>query len=171
MKLSNCKRCDASDLCWAQNAMGKWILLTKDGKPHHCDDGKIKAVKCKYCSANDLYWAEELNTHTKEKKAVLTESYGLPHACDERLAFLAKEKQDKKDKYEAEKKRLTSIPDGSCEPCKGTGNNLASTTGFGLCSNCHGLGRFSERNKKAMLAEMRRKIWPNMQENYYARRW
>src|SRR5689334_202682 len=102
MKVTKCKRCNAENVFWTQNnANGKWQLCdATNGSQHHCDDGKLKAVKCKYCTANDLHWAEDVNPHTHEKKMVLMESYGLQHACDERIAFLAKEKQDKKDKYE-----------------------------------------------------------------------
>lgn len=169
MKLTTCKRCDAKNVFWCQNANGRWHLVDDLGKQHFCDDGKIKAVKCKYCNANDLHWAEDINPHTQQKKMVLTESYGLPHACDERLAFLAKEKQDKKDKYEAEKKRVHAHPDGKCTLCNGTGNDLSSKTGYGLCVNCHGQGSFNERNRKQMLADERRKIWPNMTD--YRRGW
>lgn len=179
MRLTSCKRCNSPDLCWTQNASGKWILVGKDGLQHHCDDGKIKAVKCKYCNANDLYWAEEVDPNAwakapeHQKKAVLTESYGLPHACDERLAFIAKEKQDKKNKYEAEKKRINAHPAGICETCRGTGCNQHNSqlSPFGLCSNCHGKGNFDVRSKSLMLAEVRRQIWPNMQDNPCARRW
>ena len=166
MRPTKCKRCDAENMFWSQNSNGKWQLKDERGNMHHCDDGKLKAVKCKYCNAADLHWAEEVNPHTQDKKAVLTESYGLPHACDERLAFLAKEKQDKKDKYEAEKTRVNAHPEGRCTPCNGTGNNLANPNGYGLCTNCHGHGSFTERTKKAMLASTRQKIWPNMQSTY-----
>lgn len=173
MKLTNCKRCDTADLLWSQGSSGKWVLKDKNGEQHHCDDGKIKSVKCKYCNADDLYWAEELNPVTKEKKAILTESYGLPHACDERMAMIAKEKQDKKDKYEAEKKRINAIADGPCEPCKGTGNAIVLGS-YTLCTNCSGYARFNQANRKIMLSHLRRKIWPNMPETYstgYRKRW
>ena len=168
MKLTKCKRCDAPDVYWTQNSNGKWHLVTQDGKQHFCDDGKIKAVKCKYCSANDLHWAEEINPHSQEKKMVLTESYGLQHACDERLAFIAKEKQDKKDKYEAEKKRVAAHPDGQCPQCKGSGYGAPGIGG--VCANCAGHASFSERTRKGMLAAMRAKIWPNMQSYKFGQR-
>ena len=167
MKLTKCKRCDADNVYWTQNAIGKWTLLNSDNVQHHCDDGKLKAVKCKYCSADDLHWGEELvQGGGGVKRAVLTESYGLPHACDERIAFLAKEKQDKKDKYEAEKKRINAIPDNKpCESCNASGYNFNSQLISNRCVHCFGYGRFSPTTKKDMLAHVRRQIWPNMHES------
>ena len=172
-KLTSCKRCSAKNVFWSQGSYGKWILHDEDGSQHKCSDGELKAVKCKYCNSADLHWAEEIDPNTQQKKHVLMESYGLPHACDERIATLAKEKKDKKDKYEAEKKRVNGMPDGACQPCKGTGNDLSKTglmTGYGLCTNCNGHGKFDSRTRKHMLAQMRHKIWPNMQDNYTPRR-
>lgn len=172
MKATVCKRCDAKGYFWSQNASGKWQLKDEQGQLHHCDD-KIKAVKCKYCNSADLHWAEEIHTQAQEKKMVLTESYGLPHACDERIGFIIKENQDKKNKYEAEKTRIIAHPDGKCEPCNGTGNNLAGASSYshGLCISCHGQANFTKHTRKAMLANERRNIWPNMKENYrYGRR-
>lgn len=168
MKLTTCKRCDAKNVFWTQDLRGKWTLNNETGGQHHCDDGKIKAVNCKYCNASDLHWAEEVTPGTQSKKMVLTESYGLPHACDARIAFLAKEKQDKKDKYEAEKRRIAAHPDGTCIACKGNGfaTHNSSLTPYGVCPNCHGQTTFSERTKKAMLAQVRSKIWPNMKDKY-----
>lgn len=172
MKIVKCKRCDMDGLSWYQTIHGKWMMRDKNGEQHRCDDGNIKAVKCKYCNAADLYWAEELNTVTQQKKAILTESYGLPHACDERIAFIAKEKQDKKDKYEAEKKRINATPTGPCEPCKGSGNGGIVLGAYSHCPHCYGHGQFSDKNKKSMLATIRRQIWPNMADTYpHGRRW
>lgn len=177
MKLTKCKRCDANNVYWSQGSYGKWTLYNQDGGKHTCDDGKLKDVKCKYCSANDLHWAEEVNPDTKEKRHVLTESYGLPHACDERIATLAKEKKERSDKYEAEKKRVNEHPEGKCAPCNGTGNDLSKvglSRGYGLCTNCHGHGRFDVYTRKHMLASVRQQIWPNMKDNYNSyrrRRW
>lgn len=164
MKTTKCKRCDAENVFWMQNANGKWQLCEeRTGTPHYCDDGKLKAVKCKYCPANDLHWAEEIDPITKHKKMVLTESFGLPHACDERIAFIAKEKKDKKDKYEAEKKRINEHPEGKCPTCKGTGNNTTSQISVSWhCANCYGWGSFSPNTKKSIIAASRDKIWPNM---------
>lgn len=162
MKLTKCKRCGAEGVYWTQTRYRKWILLTQKDEQHHCDDGKLTAVKCKYCNSDDLHWAEEINPYTQAKKMVLTESYGLPHACDERLAFIAKEKQDKKDKYEAEKKRIAAHPDGVCMQCKGTGYSADSV---GYCSSCVGHRTFSETSRKRMLNSLRMKIWPHMYEN------
>ena len=174
MKITKCKRCDTTNVYWSQGSNGRWQLQdATTGKPHYCEDGKLKAVKCKYCNSDDLHWAEEINPQTQEKKMVLTESYGLPHACDERIAILAKEKQDKKDKYEAEKKRVAAHPDGPCTACKGTGyTNGTQPGGYGICTNCNGHAVFTERTRKGMLASMRQKIWPNMQPfSYHRRRW
>lgn len=175
MKLTSCKRCDAKNVYWSQGAYGKWVLHDQEGGQHKCQDDKLKAVKCKYCPANDLHWAEEINPDTKETKHVLTESYGLPHACDERIATLAKEKQEKKDKYEAEKKRVAALPNGPCIPCKATGNDLSPIglrTGYGLCKDCKGHRHIDDRSRANMLAAMRREIWPNMKDNYgLKRRW
>lgn len=171
MKVVTCKRCNTPNQYWTQNANGKWQLNDSvTGKQHICDDGTLKAVKCKFCNADDLHWGEEINPETKVKKMMLMESYGLPHACDEKIAFIAKQKQDKKDEYEAIKKRVNEHPDGNCPPCKGTGNDLANPNGWGLCPNCLGHRRFDSRTKKAMLASARQKIWPNM-PNQFPRRY
>ncbi len=170
MKLTNCKRCDAKNVYWEQNYYGKWEMKEENGSPHACDDGKIKAVKCKYCPANDLHWAEEIDPITKAKRMVLTESYGLQHACDERINFLAAEKKKKSDKYEAEKKRVTLHEDGTCPKCKGGGHNPAGTINqYEICDNCHGYCSFNERNRKGMLAVVRRNIWPNMKGPSYSK--
>jgi hypothetical protein len=167
MKLTKCKRCNAENVYWIQSAYGKWILQDNTTQQqHHCEDGMLKAVKCKYCNADDLHWAEEINPLSKEKKHVLTESYGLPHACDERIKQLAKEKQEKADKYEAEKKRVAAVPEGKCISCNGTGNNIGSLSGYGLCTHCRGMGRFDERTRPRILAIARQQIWPNMKDNY-----
>lgn len=88
---TKCKRCGFEGVHWNQASVTKkWILYENvSGSKHLCQDEKLKAVKCKYCRADDLHWAEEVNRATKEKKAVLTESYGLPHSCDERISFTA----------------------------------------------------------------------------------
>jgi hypothetical protein len=171
MKLTKCKRCNAENVFWSQSMNGRWTLTDNATlQQHFCEDGKLKAVKCKYCSADDLHWAEEINPVTQLKKVVLTESYGLPHACDERIAAIAKEKQDKKDKYEAEKKRVANHPDGKCPTCGGTG--YSSPNFFTSCPNCYGQATFTERTRKTMLAVVRAKIWPDMQPyNYNKRRW
>jgi len=175
MKLTICKRCDAKNVYWTQSHFGKWVMKDEQGNDHTCDDGKIKTVKCKYCNANDLHWAEEINQQTKSKKMVLTESYGLQHACDARIAFIAKEKQEKQDKYEAEKKRVKLHADGPCPECKGGGYGQFVFGRQVLCTNCHGHCVFTELTRKHMLAEMRRVIWPQMKEKYSrpygSRRW
>jgi hypothetical protein len=102
---------------------------------------------------------------------MLMESYGLPHACDEKIAYIAKQKADKKHEYETEKTRVLGHAEGPCPPCKGTGNDIANPNGYGLCKNCHGHGRFTSSNKKAMLAGVRQKIWPNMPNNTFGRRY
>ena len=164
-----CKRCNAEGVYWERSLTGKWTLFEEStAKRHFCQDEKLKAIKCKYCSSADLHWAEEVDPITQNKKMVLTESYGLPHACDERIAFVAKEKKEKKDKYEAEKTRIMNVPDGICSACRGTGYSHNATQNIlGTCGNCIGFGSFSERNRKAMLANVRLKIWPNMRDNYY----
>lgn len=167
---TNCKRCGFEGVYWNQfSATGKWILYENaSSNKHFCQDGNLKTVKCKYCPADDLHWAEEVNPATKEKKAVLTESYGLPHSCDERIAFVAKEKQDKKDKYEAIKKQIAAEPNGPCKKCNGRG---MKTLGCGItCDCCHGYGHFSEHTREAILAFQRRLIWPNMKDNIYKRK-
>lgn len=171
MKLVTCKRCDAKNVYWFQGHNGKWILKnSEDGQLHVCEDGKLKAVKCKYCNADDLHWAEEVNPQNQTKKMVLTESYGLPHACDERIAFVAKEKQQKKDKYEAEKQRILAHPEGKCPQCSGNGyGNTGSLMNnpYARCASCYGYGYFSEKSKKDMLSIKRREIWPNMKDYSY----
>lgn len=150
-------------MTWYQSSFGKWILKDKNGEQHRCSDDKFKAVTCKYCNADDLHWGADPDPD--KTKMVLTESYGLPHACDARIAFVAKEKQDKKDRYEGEKLRIAATPDGACQACKGTGG--ISSIGYGLCTVCVGHGYFTLRNRKNMLATLRQKIWPHMPETPY----
>lgn len=151
-KKVDCKRCDATNLYWDQDWNGKWRLLDERGSTHKCEDGAIKAVKCKYCNTTDLHWAEEINPHTKMKKMILNESYGLPHACDERMAYIAKEKQEKKDKYEAEKRRVQAHPDGPCPQC--------NTSYLTSCANCYGQRYFDEYSRKVMTEICRLRTWP-----------
>jgi hypothetical protein len=157
-KIVSCKRCDTDKLHWDQDWNGKWQLRDEKGSIHKCEDGAIKAVKCKYCKAEDLHWAEEINPFTKMKKMVLNESYGLPHACDARLAFIAKEKQDKKDAYAAEKLRIESHPDGPCPQC---GTTPYPTYMHVPCSNCLGNRYFDEYSRKTMKETVRRRLWPD----------
>lgn len=165
---TKCKRCNAENVFWERSITGKWTLFEEaTNKKHFCQDDKLKAVKCKYCSSSDLHWAEDTDPVSQQKKMVLMESYGLPHACDERIAFVAKEKQDKKDKYEAVKKRVNAHADGLCSVCSGVGHSRDSTKNeLGVCATCLGFGSFSDRNRKSILATMRRRIWPQMQDTY-----
>lgn len=162
---TKCKRCGFEGVYWNQSsATGKWILYEKNTyNKHFCQDDKLKAVKCKYCRADDLHWAEEVDPNTQLKKAVLTESYGLPHSCDERISFAAKEKQGKKDRYSAEKERVAAMPDGLCTQCRGTG--LMTDGNKSYCSSCRGYGSFSDQGRKWILASMRRELWPGMKED------
>lgn len=156
--LVNCKRCNATDLHWKQDWRGKWQLLDKLGSLHSCEEGSVKNVTCKYCKAEDLHWVEEINPNTKRIRMILNESYGLPHACDARIAHIAKEKKEKKDKYEAEKKRINDMPDG---PCKGIVMYHYS------CPDCYGMGQFNSYTRKAMIDIARSKIWPGYKKAYY----
>lgn len=166
---TKCKRCGAEDVYWTQSLSGKWNLLNKsDDRRHFCEDGKLKVVKCKYCSSDDLHWAEEIDPITQVKKMVLTENYGLPHACDERISFLAKEKQDKKDKYDAKKKCVNATPDGVCAQCCGSGYGLnpSQMVSEGVCSSCYGYRVFSQHTRKAILRHIRLQIWPHLRDQY-----
>lgn len=164
MKLTACKRCSKTDVYWIQDFRGKWTLIeSADGSQHRCQDGQIKAVKCKYCPADDLHWAED-NT-TGRNKMVLTESYGLPHACQERIDFFAKEKQAKKDQYEFVKKTLESIPDGNCPTCNGRGNDA----NYNTCKTCRGYCRISKAAKKQILRTVRIEIWPGLANSEFDR--
>lgn len=158
MKAVSCKRCSTDNLFWTQNLNGKWNLIDKVGNVHRCNDGEFKSAKCKFCNAEDLHWAEETRPGGPAKY-VLTESYGLPHACDERLAHMATEKQRKKDEYTLEKKRITDTPDGNCSECSGRGY---SGNQAGSCLKCLGMGLFSEKTKKNMLYKVRLRIWPGI---------
>jgi len=165
---TRCKRCGAEKVYWEKSINGKWTLFDENtARKHFCADNELKAVKCKYCTSSDLHWAEEVDPISKGKKMVLTESYGLPHACDERIAFMAKEKQNKKDKYEAEKKRINEHPDGTCPVCKGSGySSDPSKNSMGVCGCCVGTGSFSYFTRKNQLALIRYRIWPNMRDKY-----
>ncbi len=162
---TKCKRCNFEGVYWSQSSVTKkWIMYDNvSGKKHFCQDGNLKFVKCKYCPADNLHWAEEIDPNTQDKRAVLTESYGLPHSCDERIAFVAKAKQDKKDKYAAEKVRVAAEPNGPCTKCKGVGmlyEPIATT-----CDCCRGYGQFSDYTRTGMLTLMRHKLWPHMLNN------
>jgi hypothetical protein len=160
-KYVNCKRCNTPNLFWLQTVQGKWYLQDENGI-HRCNNEQLKPVKCKYCNANDLHWSEEINPYTGLTKATLTESYGLPHACDERLSFVAKQKQEKKDKYEAEKQRISTAPNGKCLVCDGKG-----IFEYRTCSACLGHGIFNDRNRKYMLSKIRQTIWPHITQQKY----
>lgn len=160
---TTCKRCSAKNVYWTQDWRGKWTLLDEMGTAHYCNEEKLRAVKCKYCNADDLHWAEEINPVTKLRKAILTESYGLPHACDERIAFIAKARQEKKDKYEAEKKRIEAQPDGPCPKCH--------TPHVPNCSYCRGYGSFTAWSKRRMLENIRSEIWPMIPHANKRDRW
>lgn len=165
MKLIKCKRCTAENVYWIQDIRGKWRLNdASTDREHVCDDSMLKPIKCKYCAAEDLHWAEEINPVTQVKKMVLTESYGLPHACDERIAIKNKEKQDKKDKYESEKTRINSQPEGPCVPCKGTG--YVQSSNFGVCPNCLGMRKFNTRTRDWILTSIRNQIWPQYRKGW-----
>lgn len=157
MRTVTCKKCNAANLFWIQLGNGRWMLQDNQGAQHRCNTDELKAVKCKYCPADDLHWAEERQEDGTVKR-VLTESYGLPHACDERIAFLAKQKQEKKDQYEAIKTRVNNTPDGPCPTCKGSGSRPLST----CCTNCCGHGHFNARTRKNILYHARLQIWPSI---------
>lgn len=91
-------------------------------------------------------------------KNVLTESYGLPHLCEERDKAIAAAKQAKKDKYAAIKARVEAAVGTKCEPCNGRGRISGSYT---MCSNCYGYGEFKPHYIKSILGAVRRSIWPN----------
>lgn len=105
-----CKKCGTANLNWWFGYEG-WVLVSYlDRKQHTCEGGEVNLVKCKYCPANDLHWMKE-TMPDGQIKSVLTESYGLPHECDERKQFIEKQKQDKKDLYAKEKARLELLKD------------------------------------------------------------
>lgn len=157
MKPISCKRCKTPGLFWIQSGSARWMLQTQTGERHHCESDTIKTVKCKYCKAADLHWAEEIQQTSPVKKMILTESYGLPHACDERLAFVAQQRKDKKDAYAAIKTRVVNTPDGSCPQCNRSGQRE--------CNYCYGWGYFSESTRRSMLTTARISIWPSLASN------
>lgn len=159
-----CKKCQTPNLFWIQsNITGKWTLQDAVGGRHSCGDS-IRLVKCKYCNSEDLHWAEELQPDGG-KKMILTESYGLPHACDEKLAALAKQRQEKKDAYQAIKTKINNIPDGPCPSCSGTGRGKPPSTSW-HCEDCCGHGTFSMSSRKSILYQARQKIWPGINSRF-----
>lgn len=170
MATVTCKRCLAPGLYWMEalknDGTSGWALKNASGDRHYCESDTIKTVKCKYCQSDDLHWAEDSLKKDGTKKMVLTESYGLPHACDERIAHASKEKQDKKDKYEAIKTRVNTTPDGKCKECDGKGTHGAYHVRK-LCVSCAGHGKFDGRSRRLMLAHVRNEIWPHFKKTMY----
>lgn len=171
MATTTCKRCKTPGLFWMEVVKpgvdkAVWTLRTASGNRHFCESESIKIVKCKFCKADDLHWAEDVKPDGS-KKMQLTESYGLPHACDEQIAFRAKERQDKKDKYAAIKERVTATPDGPCAKCNGSGRATSALSErtwsiHTYCDCCDGLGQFTWKTRKSMLSSARNKIWPQL---------
>jgi hypothetical protein len=169
-----CKYCNEDGLMWME-VSGRWTLM-KEGR----DSGLVRREKhvcsgpmpdvtasasCKFCGAQDLVWTEE-KTKDGKPKAVLTESYGLPHACDQRIEFMAKQRQERKLKYEAAKTRILGAHPGPCGACKGNGFWDGK-----ICAACCGEGTFNDRSRRRMLSYERSQIWPQQfYKNDYAGR-
>jgi hypothetical protein len=164
-KVKTCDKCGVTGLTWGDRN-GRWALFDPTVNMfHQCPVREVKDVECKYCHANDLWWSKETMEDGRVIN-VLTESYGIPHGCDERKKHFEKLSQDKKDEYAKEKARIEAIPDQS--PC-GTCNNgfvlglIYNSDPFGgRCRNCGGTGKITAATKKKMLYDIRRRIWPNI---------
>ena len=164
-KTITCNKCGASGLSWGHKD-GRWVLANPtDGSFHECPVREIKEVKCIYCNADDLWWSKEI-MENGETRSVLTESYGLPHACDERRKHYEALSQAKKDEYAREKERISAIPDNS--PCVYCSDGVAaipvhhSFPDKSYCQVCGNRGKITKEAKKRMLWKIRQRIWPNI---------
>lgn len=142
-KTTTCKKCGVAGLSWYESYDGRWKLsITENGviKDHKCEGSNEQDATCKYCGANDLHWYKETMPNGSTKN-VLTESYGLPHACDQHKEYRKQQwellKKQKRDFYDSQKKTLDEMV------IKGT---LSS----------------SERNKR--LYRLRNSIWPGIHD-------
>lgn len=80
-----CTGCQASNLFWSWNFdTRKRLLVDKYNLPHHCPTPNTRDVFpgwCVKCNAPDLLWLRKSNGFE------LTESYGLPHACEQDIVI------------------------------------------------------------------------------------
>jgi hypothetical protein len=134
MRVITCKRCGTDGLTWTQDFAGRWQLICADSSPHKCPAREAaKTVTCKDCGASDLHWFENI-MDDGSKRWMLTESFGLPHSCDERRKKLDAAKQEKRDFYAKEKVRIMADP------------------------------KMPERAKKLALLRIRQGLWPQMKD-------
>lgn len=111
-KAVTCKRCGEDGLTWISD-LGRWKLTKADPQrlmmtDHRCKEGP-RPTTCKDCGANDLHWFQN-HMEDGSTRWTITESYGLPHACDERRKKQDDAKQKKRDFYAKEKERITADP-------------------------------------------------------------
>jgi hypothetical protein len=80
-ELVTCTDCQQSDLFWSWNwAKRKPLLVEDHGFPHHCPTPHTRDIFpgwCLHCKALELMFVR------KSDGFELTESYGLPHACEQ----------------------------------------------------------------------------------------
>jgi hypothetical protein len=163
-KVVTCKNCGTTNLRWENN--GRWVLFDPTiNMFHQCPVREVKEVECKYCHANDLWWSKETMKDGKVLN-VLMESFGIPHGCDDRKKHFDKLSQDKKDLYAQEKAKIEAIPDesvcGACVHGFVSGVIFNGHSGLSSCRTCSGSGKITATAKRRMLAEVRRRIWPNI---------
>lgn len=166
-----CRACGKSGLIWRHNHNTKLNFLvevgaTKYGKSHiythSCPEQDMRPGKCRYCKAVDLVWVRQ------NSKYELTESYGLPHACNERTEMWLAHKEALREDYARTKKWFNSFPeDFQCSACKGSGFRRRHTKGankvciaYWKCKKCRGVGTFSSNRKRLWLGSLRQKYWP-----------
>jgi hypothetical protein len=135
MPTITCKKCGEDGLTWI-SVFGKWQLAKADPTRlmmtnHKCQNVESKPAVCRDCGANDLHWFQN-KMEDGTPRWMLTESFGLPHSCDERRKKLDDAKQQKRDFYAKEKERI-----------------LADL-------------KIPEAAKKRLLHNLRRDIWPSM---------
>lgn len=80
-KAATCNDCQNADLFWSWNFLtGRSYLVDHLNYPHTCPSPQTQDVFpgwCEKCQAPDLLWLR------KQEAFELTESYGLPHACEQ----------------------------------------------------------------------------------------
>jgi ribosomal protein L40E len=168
-KKYSCRKCGKDDLTWSWNFATKRRILLENNYTHKClstptsEDEDVRSTKCRHCGSQDVLWVK------RSEKYELTESYGLPHICDQFKQYREDYKQALRDNYAFEKKWIHGHADDSeCKKCKGRGiKQQKRKTRDGQpwlkvkrCLTCRGIGTFSVYHKKNYLKTLRELYWP-----------
>lgn len=168
-KKYECYRCNTKDLLFSWDFVRKKPILILEGGPRHAclpyqEDADVRATNCRYCGSQDVLWVR------RDKKYELTESYGLPHTCDEYRQCYADHKAALREDYAFEKKWAKSQKENSkCKKCNGRGfksrlrkrrHDSKPYYRFVPCKVCKNIGTFTEYAVKTYLKSLRKKYWP-----------